>query len=534
MNKKTFFLSIACIWIPILGHNATKWHNNLWANYQHYSGKFSDAQQWYHKLFSSHNCIHSCKGYITLLSDTKQYDRILALMPILDKKPIKDPDIQLIFVNALQATKHIQKADALVIELSQSFKTHSEIALLAAQAYLRRQETENALLTIDAYLNNTPRRPNNFIFYFLQSHIYAQLNQLPQALQSTQKCLEMHPHFDKAWLLHASLSEKEGKIKDAIAGYTHFLELTGKNNLIEQQLLKLESQLSTSDRTNRALILFKQKRYSQALVAINEYLTQQPHNDEYKLLKIQILSAMNNFTDAACCLSMWIMHDPDNSIWHKTLCLLAHNGMPYQIIIETFNAILKKQPDNLWCHLYSADICMRTEQNHCAITHLEKALLLIKDNSLAAKIAHQLALLHYNNNNYAAMHIHLEKAYTYNSDCAHTNNSLAYYWATKGKDLAKAHQCIEKSLQSNSANPHFLDTKALILYKEKKYEQAQEILEKLTGFQNGTMLLHLAKVHYALKNNDFADDYTKKAEAIVKTNHEKKALIKMKLLLAQQ
>jgi tetratricopeptide (TPR) repeat protein len=131
------------------------------------------------------------------------------------------------------------------------------------------------------------------------------------------------------------------------------------------------------------------------------------------------------------------------------------------------------------------------------------------------------------------MHSYLEKAYEYNPHCPHTNNTLAYYWATKGKNCTKAQSFIAKALTTNNSNPYFLDTQALILYKEKKYKQAQDILEKLTHYNNGSMLLHLAKVHYSLNNKEFADVFTKQAEAFVKNNHEKKALYKMQLLLDQ-
>jgi len=154
------------------------------------------------------------------------------------------------------------------------------------------------------------------------------------------------------------------------------------------------------------------------------------------------------------------------------------------------------------------------------------------ENSLRIQTLYQLALLHYEHNNHQAMLTNLETAYALNQDSAHINNALAYYWATKGKDLEKAHPFITKALAIDNTNPYFLDTQALILYKEKKYEAAQQILEKLVLHNNGTMLLHLAKVHYALNNKENADTFTKKAHAVVKNCHEKKALNKMELLLA--
>ena len=466
-------------------------------------------------------------------------------MPSLNKKFAQDPDVQLIFVQALKKTNQTKKADDLIITLSQSFKTHAEIALFAAQTYILRQEPENALLTIDAFLNSTPRRPNNFMFHFLQTHIYVQLNQFSLALESIQKCLEMHPHFDKGWLLCASLYEKQGKIKEALSGYATFLELSGGNSHIEQHLVSLmlkyktiednkQNLLSHKVSIDNALILFKQQKYAQALTHTNSCIAQQPNKDEYKLFKVQILAAMKNFNEASSTLTTWIIADSHNDLWPKALNLLAYNGMPRTQIIETFNTILKKNPDILWCNLYCADMCMRNAQNDLAITYLEKALQYTMNNTLAAKTLYQLGLLHYEQSNYESMRTNLERAYVYNAECPHTNNALAYYWTTKGKDTTKAHTFIEKSLAANSTNPYFLDTHALILYKEKKYPQAQHILEQLAHHNNSTMLLHLAKVHYSLNNKEIADTFTKKAQDLVKNNHEKKALHKMQLLLAQK
>jgi tetratricopeptide (TPR) repeat protein len=547
MKNVSFFLSFLCVSINISAHNASTLHCNFWANYKHFSGKLADAQHWYTKLFSSprHTSIYSYKGYLFFLAETKQFKKIIELMPTINTKFSQDPDVQLIFVTALNETNQIKKADSLVISLSQSFKTHAEIALLAAQAYLRQREPENALLAINGYLNNTPRRPNNFVFYFLQSHVHIQLNQLQPALDSIKKCLELHPHFDKGWLLSASLHEKQGKIEEALNGYTTFLELSGGNSQIEQHILGLmllrknmEQQkshlLSRTININNALILFRQQRYPQALAHTNKCIEAFPDNDQYRLFKIDILCAMKNFNQAASAITAWIKENPENVIWPKTLCLLLHNGMPYKDIINTFTVILEKQPHNLWCNLYCADMCMRNAHHTLAITCLERALPIIKDNNLASKIAYQLALLQYENNNHTSMHSYLEKAHSLNPECPHIQNSLAYYWATKGKDLAKAHDFIEKALKCNSTNAYFLDTQALILYKEKKFTQAQEILEKLVTHNNSTMLLHLAKVHYSLNNKDIADTFTKKAETLVKNNQEKKALEKMKILLAQK
>lgn len=531
----------------ISADNATTLHRYLWANYNHFSGNLSQTQDWYKKLFASNPSLYTYKGYLNVLSESNTITDakiILEHMPSLQKKFANDPDVQLIFVKAFEKTNQINKADSLIVTLSQSFKTNSEIAFRATQTYIRRREPDNALLTINAFLNNSPHRPNNFVFYFLKTQIYAQMSQYPQALESIKKCLDCHPQFDKGWLLCASLYEKEGNIQEALSGYATFLELSGGNRQIEQHLFTLmlkykslednkQILLSHSVNITNALLLFKQQRYAQALTHINSCIEQEPNNDECKLLKIQILSAMKNFTEAAQVISLWISKEPNNNIWPKSLSLLAYNNMPQAQIIQTFSEILKQNSDNLWCNLYCADMCLRNAQHNQAIICLNNALSCTMSDAIRSKTLYQLALLHYEQNNHDAMHTHLKSAHELNPECPHINNSLAYYWATKGKNTTKAHSFITKALAANSTNPYFLDTQALILYKEKQYSQAQEILEQLAHNNNGTMLLHLAKVHYALNNTENADTFTKKAEPLVKNSYEKKILQKMQLRLTQ-
>src|SRR2546430_2720766 len=84
-------------------------------------------------------------------------------------------------------------ADDRFIRLNDKHKTNPELAFNAANSYLRRKEPENALKVINNYLNNSPRKPTNFLFHFMIAQIQLQLNNKEEALKSVQKSLEMHP-----------------------------------------------------------------------------------------------------------------------------------------------------------------------------------------------------------------------------------------------------------------------------------------------------------------------------------------------------
>ena len=547
MKKYCFVLYFACL-LPHALHadDATTFHRYLWANYNHFSGNMTSAQDWYKKIFSADCSLYTYKGGLNFLYDTKQFKRIIDLIPSLDKKFEKDAEVQLLFILALEKENQLTQADTRLIAISDTFKTNSQIAFKATQTYLRRKEPENALITINSFLNNTPQKPNNFAFYFFKSQIYVQLNKYNEALESINKCLEMHPQFDQGWLLRATLQEQKGMIKDAIAGYGTFLQLAGTNAQVEKHLytLMLKHKQAEAKKSififnksslENAQLLFEQKKYPQALAQINSHLEQKNTDSDAVavLLKVEILSALNDFDAIANLLTTWTNKDPHNVLWPKTAYLLSHKNMPQARILTLLKKFTTDHPQALWPHVYYADLCIRSGDTANALASLELALPLALDDTLRAKIYHQLGLLHYEEQNFPRMLSALESGHTIDPHFPHLNNTLAYYWVAQGNDLIKAQALVDTALAHEKTNPYFLDTQAYILYKQKKYSQAKEILEPIAQHtNNATMLLHLAEIEYALGSAQAADTLIKKAEALIKNNHEKQAFKKMQTLLA--
>lgn len=541
--KKNLLLLFALLTTPhgLFSNNESTLHRYLWANYNHFSGNLSTAQDWYKTLFSSNCSLYTYKGYLNFLLDTKQHTRIIELIPSLEKKFEHDPEIQLIFVLALEKNNRTTQADDRLITISSRFKTHAEIALRATQTYIRRKELENALLTIKTFLNNSPRRPNNFVFYYLEAQINLQLNRTTPALASITACLDMHPHFDKGWLLQATLNEQRGALQEAITGYGTFLELSGNNPAIEKHLAYLVSQHKktlTQSPFNKsyfdqALSLYEKKEYTAALSHVTTYLKQHPNNEQAQLLRLQITAHLNQFDKLLTISSQLMAQQPKNSAnISQALYLLAYADIPHEKVITLLQKLSQQHPHNYWLPLYAADLCLRNKKTMDAIPLLERALKSSPDQKLNAKIYYQLSLIDYEQADHAKMLAHLEGGYKLDNNQPHINNMLAYYWATAGKDNTKAESFINKALSTEKNNPYFLDTQALILYKQQKYDQAQTILEQLNTSHTATSLLHLAKVHYKRNNKKEATQYVQQAASLKNNTHDQKTLHKLQLLLA--
>ncbi|HLE76326.1 MAG TPA: tetratricopeptide repeat protein [Candidatus Babeliales bacterium] len=515
---------------------ANQFHNYFWANYQQFGGNREETQKWYNHIFSNKN--HSLlnnKGYLHFLSDSGDYKKIIELMPKLEKPFEKDPDVQLIFITALRKVGKKNDADSRLIALSRTFKQHTELVFNAAETLVERKELKNALALLDDYLNSAPRRPNNFIFYFLKGKIYMQLKDYTLARTFLQQCIDAHPRFPQGWLLKAMLEEQAGQLDQAIKGFSSYLELNGPNKQIEQHLLGLVlKQKASHTKTNtiasnrpcldQALMLFENRHYDAALAHINTCLARNETDSQMRLLKIQILTAMQSHTEAIKLLVSWSAQEPGNPMWQQILHLLSRTDAPIEKVINAFTSLATQQPHNLATNLYLADLHTRAGNTTSAITYHKKALALSNEPQIKARILFQLSTLHYEQAQYDQMLASLAELEKVNPQFAPALNLKAYYYATEGKNLAQANALFEKAYALDTGNPHLLDTKAVILYKEKKYEHARTLLEPLAEKlpQDSSVLIHLAKTYAKLGKQADARKVIDRAQQNARTPYEKK------------
>jgi predicted Zn-dependent protease len=509
-------------------------HNYFWANYQLFNNNAVEAQRWYNKLLTSNPPIYFYRGYVSFLFGVKAYAEIVKLIPKLDTHYHDDVDLQLIFAQALMGVGNTQASNDLFIRLSNQFKTNQAAVFQAAQIYMSKKEPENAIAVIDSLLNSSPKKSNNFIFHFLKAQIYVQQQDNTKALSAVTACLEMHRHFDKGWLLFALLQEQKGELTDAIAGYTNFLETSAvKDPSIQQHLVqlafkqKMEQQNKKTGVTEQscfalALSSFESKHYLPALEHINHCLDKTPADPQARLLKIQILTALNAPAQAADTIKPWIYENPDAQTWYQSLHLLCAAGLTHHKAIAILEDIAHKHPNALRPYLYLADLNTRIGNTETALSHHQRALTATDDSALKTKILFHMGYLYTIQNKADLAQKTLEEGRALGHNFPPLLNLLAYHYATQKKNLSKAEQLINQALAA-STNPHFLDTKALVLYKQKKYNHALRILQTIEtqAPHDFTILKHLAKTYYRLGNKVKALETITNAKQYAHYDHEK-------------
>jgi len=83
-------------------------------------------------------------------------------------------------------------------------------------------------------------------------------------------------------------------------------------------------------------------------------------------------------------------------------------------------------------------------------------------------------------------------------------NDLAWFLIDKDRDVSKGLELADKALEMDSGNYFYLDTKGWGLYKQGKYQEALEILEKsweLKPIYDHDLFLHLEEVRKAVADN---------------------------------
>ena len=215
-------------------------------------------------------------GYVPFL-ETQNPQALMPLIPDLDKHYADNLEIDTSIASALAKAGKTADAQARLIKLNDKH-SNQELAFKVAQIYLARQEPENALRVIDTLLNTSPRKPNNFIFHFLKGQIYVSMNKKDEALAALKTSLEMHPKFDKAWLLLGAIEEQAGNLPQAITHFITFLELTPERNKeIEAHVLQLAVKQKGSKAhhdplmhlcVKKAMAFFEQKEFRRGLQEI--------------------------------------------------------------------------------------------------------------------------------------------------------------------------------------------------------------------------------------------------------------------------
>ncbi|OQA35024.1 MAG: tetratricopeptide repeat protein [Candidatus Dependentiae bacterium ADurb.Bin331] len=472
-------------------------HLYFWAYYNDLTRNHPAAQKCYDALFRSETSPYIYAGYLHHLFNTNQFEKIVSLTPKVESHFPHNLELQLIVVKALEQTGKQAHADKRIMTLAATHTNNPELIYYGAAAYVRANQSQEAVALIDRYLTSKPERPSHFIFYFMKAQIHLQLFQKDAALAQIEKCLELNPHFEQGWLLSGLLNELSGKIDQALVGYRNFLSIVGNDKAVEQQILNLiikkqqNNLLPYNDHLfKKAIELNDQKQSKTALTMINQYLSHYPKNTEAQLFKIELLCSQGKAARAVELIKQLIVHDSTNPFWYQVLHVLYEAQVEQKHITYVLRMLEQRYPKNLLPLFYLIDISLKKDDMQTAFYYLNHALTITNDPLMHAKLLYQMALMYYAKKDWTSMIQTLHSCQALKNHFAPAYHLLAYYYATEEKNFATAQKYIDLALIHDKSNRIFLNTQARIWYKQKQYDKASDLIA-LTPYQLPVSFPHL-------------------------------------------
>ncbi len=505
------------------------YHLFLWAQYNQFQKNHEITAYCYEHLLKTNMPHYILPGFLSFLEQTKEYEKIIQIMPTLKNSDTKNPELDIIYAHALAKVGKAKEADELFINLADKHPHHTEIVYYAIHAHMRAQNIPEAFKRIDTYLESPKPHTKNFVFNFLKAQLYSISGNIEQAIAHAEKTLAENQNFTQAWILLGMLHEQLGNYDQALLAYTKTLEHE-HNPQILQQLQKLQMQknyraLEAQEKLyKQALLLFKSQDYNSALTKINECL-EMGHHDMYLVFKIELLLQLDKCTDAAEIVFAHLTQKPSIQVWYKVAhTMVMAKRMDLDTLINRLKSVESQATDNLFALLYQADLYIRNGNQEQAKIALEKALQSpAAQPDLKGKLYYQLGYIHYQNKEWDKVIEHLDKGTSHTIFYAPLYNLAAYFYAHHGNNLARAQEYCTKALAHEPNNIHFLDTQAYILYKQKSFDKAHAILSKLTKNVNHHYhFKHLAMIEKQKENVAQARSFIEKAIACTPKNCPKK------------
>lgn len=479
-------------------NKSSSYADYLQATYWHAKGDNENAIKSFSSIMKKKSSEHVLEPYLQSLFDGERFTTFVQVYED-NKKKIdalcsKNYMIKAYLAQAYLAISKESKAQALFQELMRDHSNDVQMCYFTAVGYLKTKRHGAAIKLLQDCIANPELKNKHYLFHFLLSKAHLETNRPTEAMASIEQSIAQFPKFERGWLFKAILHEQQGKINEAINGYKKFLDITGRDQSIEKQLVQLLfnqqryseaadylQKLSTDAPEycfDLALVQTKSGNYADALPNVNKVLANNPTCEKAKLLKLEILLNSEKADDAIASLQEWLIAEPQNMGALHTFSLLRQGGVPASKLITALEAVQAKHPTSLAICAALGDLLLDANQPAKALISYAQAAAQTGLKQVKSKIYFQRCYIMLTQKDYPALTAELDKAEQ--EDC--TDDALlnlqAYHLAQTNQQLDKALAAIDKALKLKPSTPAYLDTKSHVLSAKGRPVEALKFAKK--------------------------------------------------------
>ncbi|RVU01897.1 tetratricopeptide repeat protein [Mucilaginibacter limnophilus] len=424
------------------------------------------------------------------------YDELIRLNP-------EKPDYYFDKASAYFLQKRYDEALKLYDRVEELTGLTDDIIANRQKIYLKQNKFEKATADLDVMIASNP---GELRYYLLQAELYNSNGFADKALEVLEKAGRLNPDNG---LLHLALADIYRDKKDFKSSFNQLVMAFSSAEIDVNQKIRIVlgylPKFPDADAKASALEL--------SGILANTH----PGDAKAQALYGDMLMQNERYNEAKPLFKKAISLAKDNYAAFEQLVRLELSEESTDEAITDGEEALSYFPNQAWMnYLVGAAWAMKKDHKK-AVSYLKTAIgLNADDKNLFAYAYSSLGDSYHSLNDIKSSDEAYEKALDYNPDNAFTLNNYAYYLSLRGEQLEKAAEMSKRSneLQPNTAS--FEDTYAWILFKQKKYAEAKEWMEKaLLHDKNNSAVQseHYGDIMFYLGNTEAAVQNWKKAKA---------------------
>jgi tetratricopeptide (TPR) repeat protein len=431
-------------------------------------------------------------------NDIKKLERVFN--ELLRINPDK-PDFYFDKANALYIEKRYDEALAVYAKLEQITGLNDDLASGRQKIYLRQGRLDLAAAEIERLLANNPDQVR---YYLMLGEIYNTSNQTDKALKVLQRAEAISPDNG---MLHLALADAYRAKKEYDTSFKQLQLAFAAPNLDVDQKVRI---------VMGYLPKFPDPNAKASALALSRIAAEvHPTDAKAQAIYADMLAQNNMFKEAKDVYKKSVQINSNIYIVHEQLVRLELGESAWDEAIKDGENALSLFPNQAWMNYLVAVAYLQKKSATKALSYLKNAVALqTDDKDLSAQSYATLGDCYHELKDNSQSDAAYDKSLTFNPDNAYTLNNYAYYLSIRNEQLEKAAQMSKHSIDLQPNTASFEDTYAWILFKQKKYADAKQWMEKAMQHNknSATQTEHLGDIMFYLGNTEAAVQNWKKAK----------------------
>lgn len=388
-------------------------------------------------------------------------------------------------------------------QLAKQFPEKEDVLLMLETLYKQKQDYANVVRVLDALEVKEGKSEQLSIEKF---RTYVQMKDEKKAFEEMSELAEEYPNdlryrvllgdlyvdqgqYDEGLKVYQAVEEEDSTNIYLMSSMLNYYTKTNQDSLYQQQLNKVCTNPQLDEETRlrflNGLVFqnMQENKDPQPLLEIFQKVLAMPQeNTQILELCTRFMVTLKRPADEVKpVLNQMLDINPENNMARGLLLEYAVEANDLPEVIRISKPAVDYSIDDPVFYYYLGVAYFQTDSAQLAVKTFRKGLQKVDSKTNLQLLTNMYALMgdayHQLGDNKHAYECY-DSCLLYRPDEAMVLNNYAYYLSLEEKQLEKAEEMSRRSLEKESDNYTYIDTYAWILFKQKKYTEAKEYIDK--------------------------------------------------------